>query len=106
MTAHLCSTCGMGFKTMGTLRSHTLRHSEVKPIACLKCPKRFFNKSDLRKHMDVHSDAKYICNLCGAILSSKRSLDEHRSISTFFFLITKFNLLIIIQTTKHFYGLF
>lgn len=65
---------------MGTLRSHTIRHSGVKPIACPKCPKRFFSNADLRKHMDVHSDAKYICNMCGATLSSKRSLDEHRSI--------------------------
>lgn len=79
LTAHLCSTCGMGFKTMGTLRSHAIRHSGIKPIACSKCPKRFFSKADLRKHMDVHSDAKYICNVCGATLSSKRSLDEHRS---------------------------
>lgn len=77
--AHLCSTCGMGFKTMGTLRSHAIRHSGFKPVACSKCPKRFFSKADLRKHMDVHSDAKYVCNLCGASLSSKRSLDEHRS---------------------------
>lgn len=79
MSAHLCSTCGMGFKTMGTLRSHAIRHSGYKPVACMKCPKRFFSNADLRKHMDVHSDAKYVCNLCGATLSSKRSLDEHRS---------------------------
>lgn len=64
---------------MGTLRSHTIRHSGYKPIACSKCPKRFFSKADLRKHMDVHSDAKYICCLCGSTLNSKRSLDEHTS---------------------------
>lgn len=73
----------MGFKTSGTLRSHALRHSEHKPVACSKCPKRFFSNADLRKHMDVHSDTKYVCNLCGATLSSKRSLDEHRSMFYF-----------------------
>lgn len=77
--AHLCSTCGKGFKTMGTLRSHTIRHSENKPVACSKCPRRFFSKADLRKHMDVHTDRKYVCCLCGSVLSSKRSLDEHTS---------------------------
>lgn len=56
-----------------------IRHSGYKPVACSKCPKRFFSNADLRKHMDVHSDAKYVCNLCDATLSSKRSLDEHRS---------------------------
>lgn len=69
----------MGFKTMGTLRNHALRHSTFKPIACLKCPRRFYDNADLRKHMDVHSDAKYICDLCGSLLNSKRSLDEHKS---------------------------
>lgn len=29
--------------------------------------------------MDVHSDTKYICCLCGSTLSSKRSLEEHTS---------------------------
>lgn len=86
--AHLCSTCGMGFKTMATLRAHTIRHGGYKPVACSKCPKRFFSNADLRKHMDVHSDAKYVCNLCGSILSSKRSLDEHRSKYIFFLIIT------------------
>lgn len=50
-----------------------------KQVACSKCPKRFFSNADLRKHMDVHNDSKYVCNICGSTLSSKRSLEEHTS---------------------------
>lgn len=84
-TAHLCAECGMGFKRLNTLRSHVLRHSSYKPIVCPKCPRRFYENADLRKHMDVHSDAKYICDQCGSTLNSKRSLDEHkRKFDSFF----------------------
>lgn len=77
--AFLCYECGNGFKTTSSLRNHVLRHSQIKAFACTHCPKSFHDKGGLKKHMDVHSDIKYICNSCGAILSSRRSLDEHKS---------------------------
>lgn len=80
-SAHLCSECGRGFKTSNSLRSHAVRHTDVRPFACSQCPKTFYDKGGLRKHFDVHSEIKYICNLCGATLNSRRSLDEHKRMS-------------------------
>lgn len=79
VTAFLCSICGKGFKNPTNLRTHVKRHTPTKPVACPKCPKRFFDKHGLKKHIEVHDDAQFVCDICGSVMRSKASYNEHKS---------------------------
>lgn len=62
---------------MTTLRAHAKRHELTRSIMCSLCPKSFIDKYALKKHLEVHEDATYVCNVCGAVMRSKGSLNEH-----------------------------
>lgn len=60
------------------LKLHALRHSNYKPIACTKCPSRFYERHELPKHMrKKHCDGNY--DECRAERSSRRALDASGS---------------------------
>lgn len=73
----LCATCGKSFNNVTNWKLHVNRHTPTKPIACDKCPKRFFDKHGLKKHMEVHVEAEFICDICGSVMRSKASYSEH-----------------------------
>ncbi|XP_039608982.1 zinc finger protein 181-like [Polypterus senegalus] len=46
---------------------------------CLKCGKQFTHKSDLNKHMKIHTEEKaYCCHECGKSFSTSSYLQIHR----------------------------
>lgn len=54
------------------------RHTPTKPVACPQCPRRFFDKNGLKKHLEVHIEADYVCDICGSVMRSKASYYEHK----------------------------
>lgn len=78
--AHLCATCGKGFKNKCTLKKHEVIHSDVRPFVCPDCPKRFQLLGPLKTHMAVHRAAKHVCLICGVIKKSAATLRNHEGI--------------------------
>ncbi|XP_014249120.1 zinc finger protein 883-like isoform X2 [Cimex lectularius] len=54
---HMCQTCGESFVNREHLLKHHLRHDKVKPYRCSEpsCKKAFSYRSDLRKHLVIHT---------------------------------------------------
>ncbi|KAI4462231.1 zinc finger protein [Holotrichia oblita] len=62
---HCCEYCGDFFSSKGTLRHHRNRvHLKIKHEFCQICGKGFLYKSNLKKHMSVHSTQRFDCTLC------------------------------------------
>lgn len=106
---HKCDLCGFTFKRLQDLKYHLYRHSDQKPLICeecnfrcktnfeMKCHKlkhsdvRYFKctfpgceqatktKSDLTKHMKVHSsEKKFKCPLCGKGFKTYSCMSKHQ----------------------------
>lgn len=76
----MCELCGSHFKDKFSLQQHNFKVHK-KEIACPHCPKKFAYKSNLDRHILLHSDNKksYICEQCGAPYSTPMALKEHYS---------------------------
>lgn len=75
-----CDTCDFKCKTNFELKCHKLKHSDVRNYACTfpGCTQRTKSKSDLTKHMKIHSDKKdFICDECGKGFRTKACLSKH-----------------------------
>ncbi|XP_037816626.1 zinc finger protein 62 homolog [Lucilia sericata] len=81
-TPHLCTICGKSFNRAGSLKQHTLRHGTEKTFKCSLCPKSFKCLPDQISHMYKHNGRRYVCNICGASLSTSSSLASHKLIHT------------------------
>lgn len=84
-----CTHCLKTFKSPYYLNRHLNTHKDIKPFACEKCKSRFNFRSNLRDHMDVHNNKKYVCDKCnqtfntfGTMSSHKRRVHEKRELST------------------------
>lgn len=54
-----------------------------RPYGCTNCTKRFFQESDLLKHMARHTREKpYACRLCGKSFVCQSQLDIHQNVHT------------------------
>lgn len=78
LSEFLCATCGKSFKNPTHLRAHINRHTLTKSIDCPKCPKRFFDKYGLKKHLDIHNDSQFVCDICGSVMRTRASYTEHK----------------------------
>ncbi|XP_055308379.1 zinc finger protein 211-like [Sitodiplosis mosellana] len=80
---HLCAECGKSFKTIHSLASLQMLHTEEKPFACDLCPSKFKWKAALRTHSLVHSGQKqHVCDICGSSFTTKGSMKKHKRIHT------------------------
>ncbi|XP_061166482.1 protein suppressor of hairy wing-like [Saccostrea echinata] len=75
-----CDECDFRCKTNFELKCHKLKHSDVRNYACTHpgCTQRTKSKSDLTKHMKIHTNQKdYICDECGKGFRTRACLSKH-----------------------------
>ena len=80
---HACEYCGQGFGQRSDLRKHVMIHTGERPYTCETCEKTFQRKTDLVKHTRIHTGEKpYECEYCGKCVSDKSQLNVHRRLHT------------------------
>ena len=73
-----CQQCGRTCKDNKTLLKHTFEHTKEKMFSCSKCPKMFYNRARLKRHMLSHRNKVVACDTCGEEFPDGRSLMNHR----------------------------
>ncbi|KAH0608137.1 uncharacterized protein H6S33_002189 [Morchella sextelata] len=56
---HICEQCGTGFTKKHALKVHVRRvHEDLRPFACVDCPKTYGYKSQLQIHIENHHSGR------------------------------------------------
>ncbi len=73
-----CVSCGKGFLSERTLKTHTNMHLGVYPYHCQYCQKGFPNQDNLKGHLASHTNVKqFRCESCGQEFTYRTSLNQH-----------------------------
>ncbi|XP_005109182.1 putative zinc finger protein 286B [Aplysia californica] len=81
-----CAICAKPFRWPCVLKQHFLQKhpEETMPDdlggVCTFCGKVFKSSGTLHKHESMHTRQRYPCELCGAILVSKKKYDYHKEV--------------------------
>nr|CAD7393213.1 unnamed protein product [Timema cristinae] len=74
----ICELCGTAFSTLNTLRDHhTYIHSDQRLFPCELCVKTFKRKSELNRHVKIHSDSRPVKCHCGQSYKCVSHLRRH-----------------------------
>lgn len=74
----ICHVCAKTFPTQNYLNRHVRSHDErSKTFQCEKCPARFYNSTNLRRHMVTHKQSLFECSECHKGFKKKLAMVEH-----------------------------
>ena len=75
---HICGECGKCFRQESTLRSHSInKHSSERNYICSICNKAYKDGSYLKRHMNIHTNTRFKCDMCGSDFSAKQTMKDH-----------------------------
>ena len=74
---HYCGECGKGFFFRSELLKHLPVHSNVLPYPCDQCPKRFSQTKSLKRHKRLHDDDTHACEHCDKVCETPERLYTH-----------------------------
>lgn len=79
-----CPQCPLAFEALWRLQQHLFaKHLDYKPHKCDQCTKTFDKKSDLKKHISVHTgEKKHECPVCKAKFNDKSNFNRHTLLHT------------------------
>jgi len=79
-----CPLCGLKRKGNAQMVAHIkFVHFQVQEHVCTICSKFFPTKFSLKTHIEiVHSEAGFLCLICGAAFHTKRKCDQPVSLRT------------------------
>lgn len=74
----ICSFCAKKFHSQPNLTLHLKRHLQIKPFVCDHCSKSFLCRYKLQDHLNGHLNIKpYKCSCCDLAFGSKANLNNH-----------------------------
>lgn len=83
-----CKICFRSYGTKQRLREHEKTHDpnyiHVNKHQCEECGQTYKYRAQLKKHLLKHKglDVKYDCNVCGKVVTTKKSFTNHMKIHT------------------------
>ena len=74
----VCNICKKGFAKKSDLKTHMNSHSENRPFKCSKCNCCYKSLSNLNQHLKVHSVYGVLeCKVCGKKFTRQDCLNDH-----------------------------
>uniref|UniRef100_A0A1Y9HAY2 C2H2-type domain-containing protein n=1 Tax=Anopheles farauti TaxID=69004 RepID=A0A1Y9HAY2_9DIPT len=79
-----CKYCDVQFKSLPVLYEHEMQHRLPDVIECEYCGRIFKQRSNLRRHLQLHSlnAMPHKCDLCGKSFSQAATMKVHRRVHT------------------------
>jgi hypothetical protein len=75
----ICECCGRNFRFLHSLRDHLFIHDKAESLfQCDRCGRAFGSKASYDSHCSSHSEAAYLCDVCGKSMKYFTSLRLHR----------------------------
>lgn len=72
-----CDYCQQSFMNRMLIVRHMLKHAPKRELKCSICDKRFFSKKLHDDHLNIHTGARYHCQLCSKKYLYRASLRRH-----------------------------